>query len=100
METLRQLIKESRIENNEIITDDYVTLQDATFNVAKQVVGFGQCPHSERGTPNKYILELIKAVEVGGYKFKAMVFIDNSNTVYLNEDFDTALENADLNGWI
>lgn len=97
METLKELIKE--IENSEIITDDYVALQDAAFEISTKKVEFGQDRHSMPGTPNKFIVELPEAIEAEGNEYKSMTFVDDSNSIYLNLDFDTALECAELDGW-
>ena len=97
MEILKSLIKE--IKNGEILTDDYAALQEAALEISTKKVEFGQCQHSELGTPNKFVIGLPEAIESEGFKFKALTFIDDSSAIYLKEDFDTALKCAEVDGW-
>lgn len=97
MKTLKNLIKV--IKNGKIYTNNYVEFQDATFEIATQKVEFGQDRHSKPGTANKFIIELPEVIEAEGNKYKSMTFVDDSNSIYLNLDFDTALDCAELDGW-
>ena len=98
METLRQLIES--IKDGEIYTSDYAALQDVAFEIATKKVEFGQDRHSVPGTANKFIVELPKPIEGEGQKYKCLTFVNDSNSIYLNLDYETAIECAEIDGWL
>lgn len=78
---------------------DYNAFQTEAFKNALRTKGYGQCGHSVPGTPDKWIVELKEPIIHNECSFNALVFVDPENAIYLEEDYETALDNAETNEW-